>query len=299
MKTNSEALSTTRRIMRQLSFACRPHRALALGLLLPGYALAFPPAPDHVFYGMVRDEMGDPIMVANAKVILETATGIQLKAAIVPNMEPGVNYRLQVPMDCGLATDLYKPTALWPAVSFRIKVTIGAVTNLPIELHGNYANLGKPSETTHLDLTLGVDSDGDGLPDAWEYALIAMLGDGRSLADIRPGDDSDGDGLTNLQEYLAGTYAFDPQDGVLLNILGMKEGRTLLDFLVVVGRTYTILSSTDLKSWTPTTFRVTGDDPSAAPFHRYSATDVRILHAEAVAPETLAPGVRTFKLIVQ
>ena len=30
--------------------------------------------------------------------------------------------------------------------------------------------LGKPSETTRLDLTLGEDSDGDGLPDAWERA---------------------------------------------------------------------------------------------------------------------------------
>lgn len=270
-----------------------------LVLLLPVCAFAFPPAPDHVFYGMVRDEMGDPIMIANAKVILETATGVQLKATIVPNLEPGANYRLQVPMDCGLVNDLYKPTALWPAVSFRIKVTIGSVTNLPLELHGSYAQLGKPSESTRLDLTLGEDADGDGLPDAWERALIEMLGDGRSLAEIRPGDDTDGDGLTNLQEYLAGTYAFDSQDGVFLNIIGMKEGRALLDFLVVVGRTYTIFSSTDLKSWAPTTFRITGDDPKATPLLRYSATDVHILHAEAIAPASLGNRACTFKLVVQ
>lgn len=56
---------------------------------------------------------------------------------------------------------------------------------------------------------LGLDSDGDGLPDWWEYAhglnpFSAVGNDGAA-------GDPDGDGWTNIQEYLAGT---DPRDAV-------------------------------------------------------------------------------------
>lgn len=267
----------------------------ALALLLPGAAFAFPPAPDHQFYGLVRDQIGDPLMIDNATVILETAGGVQVATAVIPNLEPGVNYRLHIPMDAGTALDAYKPTALKPTVSFRMKVLIGTITWLPLELNGSYANLGKPAQSTHLDLTLGADTDGDGLPDAWEQMIIDMMGGGQTLADIKPGDDADGDGLSNLQEYLAGTYAFDPEDGLRLDIVGMKEGRPLLDFLAIRGRSYTILSSTNLATWTPVTFRMADENPAAAPMSRYSATDVRIVHAEAIT----APKVMFFKLRAQ
>ncbi len=58
-------------------------------------------------------------------------------------------------MDAGLTPDNYRPTALRPSVSFRMKVLIGGVTYLPIEMRANYANLGKPAQSTRIDLTLG------------------------------------------------------------------------------------------------------------------------------------------------
>jgi hypothetical protein len=242
--------------------------------------------------------MGDPITVSAAEIILETTAGIQIKDTIIPNLQPGVNYRLSVPMDAGLTADNYKPTALRPTVPFRLKVKIGQTTYLPIEMTGDFRNLGKPAESTRLDLTLGEDSDGDGLPDAWERALIAASGGTLTLQDIRPGDDFDGDGLSNLDEYLAGTYAFDPTDGFSLAIISANERAFALEFLVLRGRTYTLWASSDLSRWTPVAFRVPDEGPQAPLRNSYPATDVRRLQVEVPA-DARSETNRYFKAMVQ
>jgi hypothetical protein len=259
-------------------------------------ALAFPPAPYHTLYGMVRDEMGEPIMSDNMIVTLETTNGIRISTTAVPNLQPGMNYRLQVPMDAGLTAANYSPMALRPLVSFRMKVTDGDTTYLPMEVKANYANLGKPAQSTRMDLTLGEDSDGDGLPDAWERSLIGM-GYGQTLADILPNVDSDGDGLSNLNEYLAGTYAFDPSDGFSLDIAGMQDGRPLLEFMVLPGRSYTVLGSSDLKTWSVLNFRVAAGGPSAPLLNRYPSTEVSILRIQADLPD--GKKAMYFKAMVQ
>ena len=283
------------------TFRC-PGRAWAGGfaLLLAGLALptgwAFPPAPHHTLYGLVRDEQGEPLAGEDIVVILETATGVQLRTALQPGLEPGVNYRLRVPMDAGLTPDNYRPTALRPRVSFQMKVLIDGAVWLPIETRGNYAQLGQPARRTRLDLTLGEDRDGDGLPDAWERAIIAALGGQLGLADIRPGDDSDGDGLSNLEEYLAGTYAFDPQDGFRLDLIPAEAGPPRVEFLALRGRTYTLEGSADLKTWTPVAFRLPDDDAAGAPRSRYYSPDVRRLRLRLAGP---AAPLRFFRLQVR
>lgn len=261
---------------------------VVLALLLPVGGFAFPPAPDHQIYGMVRDAMGEPIMSGNAVVILETDGGVRIQTPVVPNLDAGINYRLFVPMDAGLTSDNYKPTALRPLVPFRMKVIIGTTTNLPMELKGSYTNLGKPAENTRLDITLGEDSDGDGLPDAWERMLIEMLGGTGllTLADIKPNEDADGDGMSNLDEYLAGTYAFDFADCLKLEIAGMREGRPLLDFLVIRGRSYAIWGCTNLAAavWFPVNFRLSETSSNSAVLGCYPAQDVRKLRTEAELP---------------
>jgi hypothetical protein len=247
-------------------------------LLFVGTALAFPPAPHHTLYGLVRNQWGDPVTVAPSDVFLETPSGVQLRTSMVTGLEPGVNYRLEVPMDSGTAPDLYQPTALRPFFQYRLKVIIGQTVYLPIEMAGNFALIGRPSEKTRIDLTLGVDSDGDGLPDSWEQGLIAIYGG--TLASINPNDDSDGDGISNLDEYLAGTYAFDPADGFRLTLTSATAGVSALEFLAIRGRNYTIQSSSDLQQWTPVGFRVlTGGTPGTIQ-NNYQAADVRTLRVE-------------------
>ena len=247
-------------------------------------ALGFPPAPYHTFYGMVRDDMGNPLMSSTAEVKLITGPGSQISVPIVPGLSPGMNYRLQVPMDAGLTPANYSPTALRPYVSFSMKVVENGITYLPMELEANFSNLGKPTESTRIDITLGVDSDNDGLPDSWEDLLIAM-GFGETLADILPNADSDGDGLSNLNEYLAGTYAFDSTDGFSLNIAGFQEEKPLLDFMVISGRHYTVMGSSDLKTWSEINFRILENGTAGEMQRTYAATDVKILHIVAEVPE--------------
>jgi hypothetical protein len=271
--------------------------AACLATWLPSLQ-AYPPAPPHIFYGCVRDEMGNPLNSSSAEVILEALSGTQVKTKINPSLQSGVNYSLSVPMDSGITDDLYQATALRPMVPFRIKVKIGQTTYLPIETKGDYANLGRPGQRTRLDLTLGEDSDGDGLPDAWERALVAALGGNLDLQDINPKGDSDGDGLSNVDEYLAGTYAFDNKDGFALKIVRSLEDRAVLEFMAIRGRAYTLYGSEDLKDWKPISFRMVANDPNSPAVLSYYATDARVWQVETV-PQPEQPSMRYFKLLAQ
>lgn len=265
---------------------------LSLALTVGGY----PPMPDHILYGQVRDELGHPLRIEQGMILLETALGTQLRTLIIPGFAPGINYRLPVPMDAGLTADLYQPTALRPTVPFKLRVQIGNATYLPIEMRGDYTNLGAPATRTRLDLTLGEDTDSDGLPDAWERALIAASGLPLTLADIRPGDDFDGDGLSNLAEYLAGTYAFVPEDGFRLDLIATDGETAALEFLALPGRTYTVFTSADLEGWQPLAFRVAVPGAASGPYVAYHATDVRRLRVEPLRSDAAQ---RFFKVQVQ
>ena len=275
-------------------------RAVALGFAVvfpSSFTTAFPPAPHHTLYGLVRDQWGAPLSssASSSEVILQTPTGTELHTRIVTGLEPGVNYRLEVPMDSGTAADLYQPTALRPFFQYRLKVVIGQTTYLPIQMAGGFAQIGQPGQATRVDLTLGVDSDGDGLPDAWEQQLIAIYGG--DLSTIRPNDDSDGDGISNLDEYLAGTYAFDPSDGFVLTVVGFNADSAVLEFLTLRGRNYSVQTSPDLSRWSSVSFRLSSEGSQGALRDSYQANDVRTLRVE-VPPE---PGVtnRFFRALVQ
>ncbi len=247
---------------------------------------------------MVRDERGNPLNADKAIVFLELNGVVIAQAPVSTRLDLGVNYRLIIPLDAGVTADKYKPTALLPEVPFRLRVRIGNRNYLPIEMTGTSTLITKPGGMSHVDLTLGEDSDGDGLPDAWERALIAATGGKRTLADIRPEDDADGDGLSNLMEYLAGTYAFDPKDGFALAIRSIEGGRPLLEFKAIRGRSYAIHFTQDMETWTQIPFSLSTDGATVEPRAIYVSADVRPVRA-FVAP--LAEGdtrPRFFRLMV-
>ena len=97
--------------------------------------------------------------------------------------EAGINYKIKVPMDSGATPELYQPFAMKVHMPYKIQVKIGFRTYLPIEMMGSLKTIGHPGGITRMDLTLGEDTDGDGMPDAWERAL---LGNGRTLRRYQP-----------------------------------------------------------------------------------------------------------------
>ena len=164
---------------------------------------------------------------------------------------------------------------------------------------GDSKRLGKPAQSTRLDLTLGEDADGDGIPDAWERALISALGGNATLADINASGDLDGDGHSNLDEYLAGTYAFDPHDGFSLKLAMDKSGRPIIEFLAIRGRSYSIETSSDLKTWTPVSFRLITDASTETARTFYQAQQLHFCIVEPSLPEGMTADRLYFRAKVQ
>ena len=244
--------------------------------VLASVARAYPPAPDYTLYGTVRDERGRILPAGTAWVIVSNAAGEVVRCPVAATPEAGVNYLVRVPMDSGTVGVNYLPTAMMPTVGFTIRVLVGKIAYVPIQVSRLAPTTGLPGSSTRLDLTLGVDSDNDGLPDAWEQLLIDNDRSGRlrTLADVKPGDDFDGDGLTNFQEYLLGTYALDPLDGLALTVVEAVNGFAHLRFAVALGRTYTIKASSDLTTWADQSFAL--GTAAGAPVTTFAATTITV-----------------------
>ena len=260
------------------------HAVAWLALWLPVAALPYPPAPFHTLYGLVKDPYGTPIVSPDVHIVLVTSTGTPIEAEVIPGIAPGVNYQLKVPMDAGLTPITYKPTAYPAAAPFRLFVVMGGATNLPIQMAGDFSHLGQPSRSTRLDLTLGVDSNGDGIPDAWENAILGALGSSLTIDQVNGNSLVLGDGRTLMQAYLAGGNPLAGGSSLTLTLVDYQAGSPLLQFPVTTGHSYTLLGSADLKHWTTLSFRVPAEGPSGSTHQFYSAAGEQTIQVKAILP---------------
>jgi hypothetical protein len=291
------ALCSCREASRSGKFGKKSRAVLVLCWLAGALCFAvraYPPAPDHLFYGMVRNEMGIPLTDSSAQLIFEVGSGAQIMAKMRPGMAPGINYALSVPMDCGITEELYKATALRPTMPFKIRIKLGKVMYLPIEMKGDLAKVGQPGERTRLDLTLGEDANGNGIPDAWERAFLALYG----LKEVNPTDHLNGNSMSVMDQYLAGTYEYKDSDGFQLRIVASTAAGAKLEFMTIRGHTYTIQGSVDCREWQPVQFSFPSAGSDAATLDHYYAADTQVVHVEAVTAAD-APAMKFFKLMVQ
>ncbi len=283
--------------MISLRFLRRAFLVVLLAGLIPGAAVAFPPLPHHTVYGLVRDEFGNPLTASGTELILDTLSGTSLSTSVVAGLEAGVNYRINVPVDAGLTDDLYRPTALRPTAPFRIRVKIAGRTYVPLEMKANMAQLVQPAQSSRVDLTLGEDTDGDGLPDAWERSVIAAGKLGVSLSGLNPNDRLNGNPLSVLQAYIAGTYAWDPKDGFRVDIVQFEGLNPVLEFLALRGRSYSVIGSDDLATWVPVPVQVQGASASGT-VNFYQSSQLKQVRVTVPADSGKAPP-KFFKLLVK
>jgi hypothetical protein len=215
-----------------------------------------------LIYGTVRDQYGTPLSSSQVQVVLVSASGVQISTPIVPGISvAGVNYLMKVPLDSGVTPDLYQTNALVPGDLAKMVVLIGTQTNYPLEMVSNSISLGQWTMNTRVDLTLGTDSNGDGIPDAWEEAFLASLGLNTPLSSLNANSVLTSDGLTLGQEYLLGTYPFNPGGALRITFVGFQGASPILQFPTVASRSYTMTSSPDLKNWSPLSFNLMTDAP--------------------------------------
>ncbi len=86
------------------------------------------------------------------------------------------------------------------------------------------------------------DSDGDGMPDAWEQA------NGTFVYIPDADDDPDNDGMRNWEEYAAGTHPHDASSVLRFLQIRKEAGSVILQFMAISNRSYTVLYKNSLAS---------------------------------------------------
>lgn len=245
---------------------------LLLSLLSSLTALAFPPAPYYTLHGMVRDQVGQTLTSEGAEVVL-LKEGVEIGRTPITANRIDQSYELNVRMDqTRSGTALYSDKAVSVGGLFSLVMEMNGSTFYPIEVSGTL-EAGNGGDRTRLDLTLGEDSDGDGLPDVWEQWQLYQAGqypaaDGSwDLSQISANGDFDGDGQSDGFEYIAGTFAGDATEVFGLEIKEKLAGNVRLEFYAITGKTYTIERSSDMLEWTRVNFATESAQNSPAAGH--------------------------------
>ena len=253
-----------------------------LGVLYSVPAMAFPPAPYYMLYGMVRDQVGQTLSSEGAEVVLLKG-GEEIGRTPISSVWADRSYELRVKIDQARSgTELYTEKAVSVGGVFSLVVEMNGSVYYPIEVSGTL-QAGNGGERTRLDLTLGTDSDGDGLPDVWEEWQLYQAGmypDAQGawdLSQLSSDGDFDGDGQSDGFEYIAGTFAGDASETFGMEILGKANGVAELEFYAITGKAYTIESSVDMINWETVSFAV--DAPGNASFSSHVAAAVEVVPA--------------------
>ena len=199
------------------------------------------------------------------------------KWGIEGNLPAGHTYKTVAPSDTsaivmlnGMASDANDDplTTSWMMVSGPAPVNFGdaAATNTTAEfaVAGTYvlrliADDGILQSSNEVTITVGNDSDEDGMEDGWE---ITNFGDTSSSDGA---GDQDSDGFLDLHEFLAGTGPTN-SSSLLEIVSGVQSGAAnefVLTWRAVSNKTYMVLSKQDLMSpfWSTNATLIQGVEP--------------------------------------
>jgi hypothetical protein len=271
---------------------------LCFSAVLASTAFAFPPAPPFTIHGVARDPYGWALKAVDQGTVVIKRSGTIIAQAPIDESRPGENFRAVLSMDSNSA-DPYRTGAQTPGVSFTVEVKFPSQTMLVSSLKASQLSIGQPGGDLFIDFTIGADTDGDGIPDAWEWWQLGEMGIGPgdprySLTTLGSGD-FDKDGTSDYDEYLAGTFAFLAQESLSLSIEDLEaDGTARLRTLLVVDKSYRVEFSTDLQTWTPASIRVGA--LTATLSTNFSIPDTR--QVPLYAPVAGSPDQRFYRLVL-
>ena len=255
--------------------------ALAAGGFAPSPLHAFPPAPFYTIYGVVRDQVGATLQADGAEIIL-LRDGAEIgRTPIFKDFQPDWNYELRIRVDQNRAASrIYSTKAVVTQGLYSLKVTMNGQDFYPIEAKGTL-RAGNGGERVRLDLSLGVDANNDGLPDAWQEWVLYQAGRrlgtaGWDINLITKNGDFDGDGISNFLEYIAGTFGGDATERFELRLTDKTDTEVSFSFYAITGKVYGIEQSNDLQTWTAVPF---ASAPGGATVALYRATAVGVMPA--------------------
>lgn len=234
-------------------------------------ASAFPPAPSYTLFGIVRDQVGQTLEVEGATLVLLKGTEEVGRTPINSKLRIDQNYELKIRIDANRpATQVYSEAAIASSGPFSLVVEMNGARFYPIEVEGTLT-AGEGGETVRLDLNLGEDADGDGLPDVWEQWQLFQAGkfpdaNGWDLSLIDRDGDFDRDGRSNWLEYLAGTFAGDRTDFFEAEVKEKTATNVRFEFFAITGKTYIIERREDAGTWTRVPFSTAEDGERAASY---------------------------------
>ncbi|MBS0656921.1 MAG: hypothetical protein JSR82_01580 [Verrucomicrobia bacterium] len=166
----------------------------------------------------------------------------------------------------------------------KVDLQTGKLTGYAYGANIGWINLGDLTVLVFTDkIKKGVDSDGDGITDAWELQNFG------SLAIASAVTDRDGDGISDLQEYLDGTDPNDPNSTLKITSFVKAASNLNITFTSVPSRFYTLeynanlnpgafaaLGGTILPSG-GTTSTTSATDPNAKGFYRIRAAQSALI----------------------
>ena len=217
-----------------------------------GQILAGIPEPDLVWYGKVSTTIdGAPVRLTSGTLSwrIEPLSGGPALVLSTPltNLNSQFSFALRVPCESpepgvSASTNVVNLTVP-PRAYRRLTVLLDgqplALVSAPGDITPGLADRGRAER---VDLRLGaapVDSDGDGLADAWELQHFGSL-------NATAAADPDGDGVDNLHEFRAGTDPLDRASRFEIVEIAPTPGGVALQWTSQASHTYRICRATSL-----------------------------------------------------
>ena len=208
----------------------------------PGLAAGVP-EPPLVVFGVVTDALGKRLTNGAATVTLRPGGGAVPIPTTVPLSDVGgqYSYVLHVRTVTPTPALIPDPQSLVPtrtpvAGTMAAVLSPGTALNLlPAARSNLVVSIATRGQLLRTDLSLGVDSDNNGLIDAWELQYFGRLGNSATASAAN-------DGISNLAKMYAG---LDPRGTVstlpdFTLAQALPDGSFLVEWASQAGRTYTL-----------------------------------------------------------